>query len=79
MTSIVYGNLVIRSWDSPAQTATVDVRRPAVGQGFEGIHVFDISNPAQPLMVKQFRFAARQPGPRRLRLAHRDRRAGSRA
>ena len=33
-----------------------------MGAGFEGIHVFDISNPAQPLLIKQFRFAADNPG-----------------
>ena len=33
-----------------------------VGQGFEGIHVFDISNPAEPQFVRALRFAADNPG-----------------
>ncbi|MDA0180180.1 hypothetical protein OJ997_07730 [Solirubrobacter phytolaccae] len=58
---IVYGNLLIRSWDSPNHTNAMCAGQ-LVGAGFEGIHVFDISNPAQPQLVKQFRFAADNPG-----------------
>ena len=72
---IVYGNLVIRSWDSPA-SATSMCAGQLVGAGFEGIHVFDISNPAEPKFVRAAPLRRGQPGPRRLRLAHRDRRAG---
>ena len=42
---IVYGNLLIRSWD-PTASATSTCAGQLVGQGFEGIHIFDISNPA---------------------------------
>lgn len=58
---IVYGNLLIRSWDTPA-SATSTCAGQLVGNGFEGIHVFDISNPAQPLLVRALRFAADNPG-----------------
>ena len=58
---IVYGNLVIRSWDSPA-SATSMCAGQLVGQGFEGIHVFDITNPAEPKFVRALRFAADNPG-----------------
>lgn len=58
---IVYGNLLIRSWDSPASGSSTCAGQ-LVGSGFEGIHVFDISNPAAPLLIKQFRFAADNPG-----------------
>jgi|GEM_PF-2741731 hypothetical protein len=58
---IVYGDILVRSWDSPASASSTCAGQ-LVGQGFEGIHVFNISNPAQPQMVKQFRFAADNPG-----------------
>ena len=49
---IVYGNLVIRSWDSPASASSTCAGQ-LVGAGFEGIHVFNISNPATPQLVKR--------------------------
>ena len=80
---VVYGNILVRSWDSGRANARRSTcAGQAVGDGFEGIHIFDISNPAAPVMVKQLRMASpdNEPGgPRRLRLAHRDRRAGPRA
>jgi LVIVD repeat len=56
---VVMGNVLVRSWNSPAGAGAppfgtgltcdgVDV--PA---GFEGLHVFDISNLANPVLVKQ--------------------------
>jgi PA domain/LVIVD repeat len=47
---IVWGNLLIRSWNSPA-TATSSCDGELVGLGFEGLHVFDISNPSDPDLV----------------------------
>jgi hypothetical protein len=44
---IVWGNLLVRSWNSPAPAgATCDGE--AVPQGWEGVHVFDVSNPSDP-------------------------------
>jgi hypothetical protein len=47
---IVWGNLLVRSWNSPA-TATSTCDGELVGLGFEGLHVFDISNPSDPDLV----------------------------
>ena len=47
---IVWGNLLVRSWNSPA-TATSSCDGELVGAGFEGLHVFDISNPSDPDLV----------------------------
>jgi hypothetical protein len=60
---VVWGNLLVRSWDSPAN-ASATCGGQLVGQGFEGIHIFDISNPATPVMVKQLRMAntGNEPG-----------------
>jgi PA domain/LVIVD repeat len=47
---IVWGDILVRSWNSPAAaTSTCDGQR--VGEGFEGLHVFDISDPADPDLV----------------------------
>jgi hypothetical protein len=58
---IVYGNLLIRSWDSPSNSMCAG---QMTGAGFEGIHIFDISNPAEPRMVRQLRMASsgNEPG-----------------
>jgi PA domain/LVIVD repeat len=47
---IVWGNLLVRSWNSPA-TATSSCDGELVGLGFEGLHVFDISDPSDPDLV----------------------------
>ena len=54
---IVYENLLIRSWDAPANAGQTCAGQ-AVGAGFEGIHIFDISDPVNPVMVRQLRMAA---------------------
>jgi hypothetical protein len=54
---IVYQNILIRSWDAPASASNTCAGQ-AVGQGFEGIHIFDISDPTAPVMKKQLRMAA---------------------
>ncbi len=47
---VVYGNILTRSWDVPlAQSTTCD--GDPVPAGWEGLHVFDISNPENPDLV----------------------------
>jgi hypothetical protein len=53
---IAWGNLVVRSWNSPA-TSTSSCDGELVGTGFEGLHVFDVSNPANPDLVGSVRLA----------------------
>ena len=76
---VVYKNILVRSWDSPtsaAGAATQSCGGELVGLGFEGIHIFDITDPANPVFVRGLRFStAGRPAPG-LRLAHRDGRAG---
>jgi hypothetical protein len=47
---IVWDDILVRSWNSPAQ-ATSSCDGQLVGAGFEGLHVFDISNPRDPDLV----------------------------
>jgi hypothetical protein len=47
---IVWENLLVRSWNSPA-SATASCDGELVGQGFEGLHIFDISDPSDPDLV----------------------------
>jgi hypothetical protein len=57
---VVYGNILVRSWDSEvsaANAATSVCAGQPVGEGFEGFHVFDISDPTAPKMIKQVKFA----------------------
>ena len=54
---LVWSNLLIRSWNSPA-SATASCGGQLVGAGFEGLHVFDISNPTAPVLVKAIRMSA---------------------
>src|SRR5919109_1132429 len=44
---IVWGDILVRSWNSPA-TATSSCDGELVGAGFEGMHVFDVSDPSDP-------------------------------
>jgi hypothetical protein len=53
---VVYGNILVRSWDSPANASSM-CGGELVGAGFEGIHIFDISNPAQPQFIRGMRFS----------------------
>jgi hypothetical protein len=51
---VVYGKILVRSWDSPTSAggaATQSCGGTLVGQGFEGVHIFDITDPANPVMV----------------------------
>src|SRR5688572_17865931 len=47
---IVWENLLVRSWNSPAG-ATSSCDGQLVGLGFEGLHVLDISDPSDPDLV----------------------------
>ena len=47
---IVWDDLLVRSWNSPAG-ATSSCDGELVGLGFEGLHVFDISDPSDPDLV----------------------------
>jgi hypothetical protein len=53
---VVHENLLIRSWDAPASASSTCAGQ-LVGQGFEGIHVFDITDPTSPQLVKTLRYA----------------------
>jgi PA domain-containing protein/LVIVD repeat-containing protein len=44
----VWGNVLIRAWDSPAGSGGRFCGDVAVPQGQEGIHIFDVSDPANP-------------------------------
>ena len=58
----------IRSWDSAVERPTQRPRRAPArpsAVGFEGIHVFDISDPANPVMIKQVKFADNEQRGRR--------------
>ncbi|HEX2111832.1 MAG TPA: hypothetical protein VHF67_09780 [Gaiellaceae bacterium] len=55
---VVYRNILVRSWNTGAGTpglfgATLTCDGVPVAPGFEGLHVFDISNPANPTLVAQ--------------------------
>jgi hypothetical protein len=47
---VVWNTILVRSWNSPAEAGATCDGDP-VAQGFEGLHVFDISNPADPDLV----------------------------
>jgi PA domain-containing protein/LVIVD repeat-containing protein len=47
---VVWGDLLVRAWNSPAG-ATSSCDGQLVGAGFEGMHVFDISDPTDPDLV----------------------------
>jgi hypothetical protein len=57
---LVWDNLLIRSWNSPVSAgnaATASCGGELVGQGFEGLNIFDISDPTNPVLVKNLRMA----------------------
>jgi hypothetical protein len=47
---IVWGDILVRSWNSPA-TATSTCDGQLVGEGFEGLHIFDVSDPTNPELL----------------------------
>ena len=52
---VVWENLLVRSWDAPSNSQCAGV---PTGAGFEGLHFFDVSNPAAPVLLGQLRLAA---------------------
>jgi len=54
---LVWQNLLIRSWDAPAASSAT-CAGALVGTGFEGLHIFDVSNPAAPVLLKAIRMAS---------------------
>jgi hypothetical protein len=66
---VVWGNILVRSWNSPAPAATAPGVTPAfplancdgrpVPAGWEGVHIFDISNKADPRLVGAVETAGR--------------------
>src|ERR687891_374923 len=65
---IVWGNLLVRSWNSPAG-ATSSCDGELVGAGFEGLHVFDVSDPSDPDLVGSVPLAAFGALPHRVTIA----------
>jgi hypothetical protein len=47
---VVWENILVRSWDAPAPAGRMCGGDP-VPEGFEGLHVFDISNETNPALV----------------------------
>jgi hypothetical protein len=56
---VVYGDILVRSWNSPAPAGATCDGQP-VPTGFEGLHIFDISN-VNPVLVGSVEISAR-PG-----------------
>jgi hypothetical protein len=54
---VVWENIVVRSWNSPAPAGRECMGEP-VPVGFEGVHVFDISDPADPQLLTAVEFSA---------------------
>lgn len=52
----VHENIVVRAWNSPAPAGRMCDGQP-VPVGFEGVHLFDISNPAAPRMIGAVEFS----------------------
>jgi PA domain/LVIVD repeat len=48
---VVWRDILVRTWNSPA-TATSTCDGQLMGEGFEGLNVFDISNPTDPDLVR---------------------------
>jgi hypothetical protein len=54
---VVWGNILVRTWDSRSNTGALTCGGQLVGNTFEGIHIFDISDPTNPVFVKQLRMS----------------------
>ena len=52
---VVWGNILVRTWDVTSSTQTCGGE--PVGAGFEGIHIFNIADPANPVFVRGLRMA----------------------
>ncbi len=47
---IIWDNILVRSWNSPAPAGSTCGGQP-VPQGWEGLHIFDVSNPTSPVLM----------------------------
>ena len=54
----VYGDILVRSWNSPAPAGATCDGEP-VPTGFEGLHIFDVSDPRDPVLVGSVEISAR--------------------
>jgi hypothetical protein len=57
---VVYGDILVRSWNSPAPAGATCDGEP-VPEGFEGLHIFDISDLRNPDLIGSVEISAR-PG-----------------
>jgi hypothetical protein len=48
---IVWNNILVRSWNSASSSPTATCDGDPVPPGFEGLHIFDVSNAADPDLV----------------------------
>jgi hypothetical protein len=55
---VVYGDILVRSWNSPAPAGATCDGEP-VPTGFEGLHIFDISDPRDPDLIGSVEISAR--------------------
>src|SRR5918996_937533 len=55
---VVWENILVRAWNAPKAEAR-DCDGTSVPPGFEGMHVFDISNLANPQLVGEVELSAR--------------------
>src|SRR5919108_887650 len=55
---VVWGNILVRAWNAPKSTPR-DCDGTTVPAGFEGMHIFDISNLANPQLVGEVELSAR--------------------
>lgn len=56
---VVWGDILVRAWNSPAPAGRFCDGQP-VPEGFEGMHVFDISDITDPELVGEVELSARQ-------------------
>jgi hypothetical protein len=54
---VVWDDILVRSWNSPAPAGRLCGGQP-VPTGFEGVHVFDVSDPANPQLLTAVEFSA---------------------
>jgi hypothetical protein len=53
---VVWENIVVRGWNAPAPAGRVCMGQP-VPVGFEGVHIFDISDPTNPTLLTAVEFS----------------------
>jgi hypothetical protein len=47
---VIWGDILVRTWDANTATAGFTCGGQPVPVGFEGLHVFDVSNPFEPVL-----------------------------